>query len=194
LVLLSGCATPNPNPGERTADVNWENGNYVEAVKVARVEAEYGAPWAQLRMGMYYEAGAGVQTDLPQAVEWYKKAARQLAEGKWAEGYIVGAIGKPGYFGQRYDALIARYRLAEIYFNGEGINHDPLLAYLLVTNVITESKGESQLFFCCEWSRSRWFRQTQFTELKTKLEGVMSQDMIAKAREMAVSWDPKNDL
>jgi hypothetical protein len=193
-VVLAGCAGMNPNPGERTADTNWERGNYSRAVEVARSSAELGYPWAQLRMGIYYNAGQGVAIDIPQAVEWYKKAARQLAEGKWAEGYIVGATGEYGYFGQRNDALIAMYRLADIYFQGEGVNQNLILSYLLINSVIKDSKGEPQVFFCCDWSGGRWFRQTQFTELKVKLEGAMSEEQLAKARDMAATWNPKTDL
>ena len=193
-LVLAGCAGMNPNPGERTADTNWEMGNYSKALEVARTAAERGDPWAQLRMGIYYNSGCGVEVDIPKAVEWYKKAARQLEEGKWAEGYIVGATGMYGYFGQKNDALIAQYRLADIYFNGVGAEQDLVLSHLLISNVIVKSNGEPQVFFCCDWSGGRWFRQTQFTELKTKLEDTMSQEQLAKARNMAATWNPKNDL
>lgn len=194
LLVLAGCAGMNPNPGERTADTNWEMGNYSKSLEVARTAAERGDPWAQLRMGIYYNSGYGVEVDIPKAVEWYKKAARQLEEGKWAEGYIVGATGKYGYFGQKNDALIAQYRLADIYFNGVGVEKDLILSYLLINNVIEKSNGEPQVFFCCDWSGGRWFRQTQFTELKAKLEETMSQEQLTKANNMAATWSPKNDL
>ncbi|MFV1977657.1 MAG: tetratricopeptide repeat protein [Candidatus Scalindua sp.] len=194
LLVLAGCAGMNPNPGERTADTNWEMGNYSKSLEVAKTAAERGDPWAQLRMGIYYNSGYGVEVDIPKAVEWYKKAARQLEEGKWAEGYIVGATGKYGYFGQKNDALIAQYRLADIYFNGVGVEKDLILSYLLINNVIEKSNGEPQVFFCCDWSGGRWFRQTQFTELKAKLEETMSQEQLKRARNMAANWSPKNDL
>lgn len=194
LSVLAGCAGMNPNPGERTADTNWEMGSYSKALEVAQAAAERGEPWAQLRMGIYYNSGYGVEVNIPTAVEWYKKAARQLEEGKWAEGYIVGATGKYGYFGQKNDALIAQYRLADIYFNGVSVEKNLILSYLLINNVIEKSNSEPQVFFCCDWSGGRWFRQTQFTELKAKLEETMSQGEIAQAKQMAATWSPKNDL
>lgn len=194
VIVLSGCAGMNPNPGERTADTNRERGNYSKALEVTKPAAERGEPWAQLRMGMYYNWGIGVEVDIHKAVEWYKKAARQLEEGKWAEGYIAGATGPLGYFGQKSDALIAQFRLADIYFSGDGVEKDLILAYLLINNVIKKSNDSADVFFCCEWSGGRWFTQTQFAELKAQLEEVMSKEQLAKARDMAATWSPKRDL
>lgn len=163
-------------------------------MEVARNAAERGMPWAELRLGMYYEMGVGVKVDIPEAVKWYKKAARQLKEGKWAEGYIVGAVGDYGYFGQKNDALIAQYRLADIYSSGKEIEKDLVLAYLLISNAINKSNGAPQIFFCCEWSGGRWFRQTQFTELKEKIEKEMTEEQLKKARDMTAHWSVKNDL
>ena len=173
-LLLTACAGMNPNPGERTTDTDWEQGDYSRAIEVARPAAEQGYPWAQLRLGIYYDSGYGVEVDTPEAIKWYKLAARQLEEGKWAEGYIIGATGEFGYFGQKNDALIAQYRLADLYYNGEGIDRNLVLSLLIINNVIAKSDGEPQVFFCCDWSGGRWFRQTQFTELKSKAIGVRS--------------------
>ena len=96
-LLLTACAGMNPNPGERTTDTDWEQGDYSRAIEVARPAAEQGYPWAQLRLGIYYDSGYGVEVDTPEAIKWYKLAARQLEEGKWAEGYIIGATGEFGY-------------------------------------------------------------------------------------------------
>lgn len=194
VLALSGCAGMNPNPGERTADTNWERSNYSRAFEVAHSAAEQGLPWAQLRLGMYYETGAGAEVNLPEAVKWYKKAARQFKEGKWAEGYIVGATGEYGYFGQKNDSLIAQFRLADIYSSGKGIEKDLVLAHLLIGNVIDRSNGEPQIFFCCDWSGGRWFRQTQFTELKAKIEKEMTKEQFEKAKEMTAHWSVKNNL
>ena len=194
VIILSGCAGMNPNPGERTADTNWEMGHNSKAFEVAHDAAERGMPWAQLRLGIYYNTGVGVDVNIPEAVKWYKMAARQLEEGKWAEGYIAGATGEAGYFGQKNDALIAQYRLADLYFSGEGVEQDLILSFLLINNVIKKSNGEIQVFFCCDWSGGRWFRQAQFTELKTKLESTMSQKQLTRAIEMSKTWNLKNDL
>lgn len=193
-LTLLGCAGMNPNPGERTTDTNWESRNYTRAIEAASVAAKRGEPWAQLRLGMYYNTGSGVEVNIPEAVKWYKKAARQLVEGKWAEGYIIGAIGASGYFGQKNDALIAQYRLADIYFKGEGVKKDLTLSYLLINNVIKKSNGEPQIFFCCEWSGGLWFRQAQFAELKSNLEMAMAQGQLMEAKKKIATWSVKNDL
>jgi Sel1 repeat len=193
-LFLSSCAGMNPNPGERTADTNWEAGNYTRALEVANTAAERGDPWAQLRMGIYYNSGYGVEVDIPTAIKWYTLAARQLEEGKWAEGYIVGATGKYGYFGQKNDALIAQYRLADLYYNGVGVEKNLVLALLIINNVIEKSNGEPQVFFCCDWSKSRWFRQTQFTELKIKIEKEVTDAQRKEFNKLSSSWVVKNDL
>ena len=190
-LILSACAGLNPNPGERTTDTNWEQGNYSRAVEVARLAAEQGYPWAQLRMGIY---GYGVEVDIPESIKWYKLAALQLEEGKWAEGYIVGATGDYGYFGQKNDALIAQYRLADLYYNGVGIEKNLVLSLLIINNVIEKSNGEPQVFFCCDWSGGRWFRQTQFQELKSKIEAELTSSQKEQFNKVSPNWVLKNDL
>ena len=193
-LLLTACAGMNPNPGERTTDTDWEKGNYSRAIEVARPAAEQGYPWAQLRLGIYYDSGYGVQVNTPEAIKWYKLAARQLEEGKWAEGYIIGATGEFGYFGQKNDALIAQYRLADLYYNGEGIDRNLVLSLLIINNVIAKSDGEPQVFFCCDWSGGRWFRQTQFTELKSKIEVELTSPQKEKFNKLSANWVLKIDL
>ncbi|WP_444911667.1 tetratricopeptide repeat protein [Microbulbifer sp. PAAF003] len=193
-LLLTACAGMNPNPGERTTDTNWEQGNYSRAIEVARPLAEQGYPWAQLRLGIYYNSGYGIEVDIPEAIKWYKLAARQLEESKWAEGYLVDATGEYGYFGQKNDALIAQYRLADLYYNGEGSDKNLVLALLIINNVIAKSNGEPQVFFCCDWSGGRWFRQTQFTDLKSKIEEELTDTQKAEFSKLSATWVLKNDL
>ena len=193
-LLLTACAGMNPNPGERTTDTDWEQGDYSRAIEVARPAAEQGYPWAQLRLGIYYDSGYGVEVDTHEAIKWYKLAARQLEEGKWAEGYIIGATGEFGYFGQKNDALIAQYRLADLYYNGEGIDRNLVLSLLIINNVIAKSDGEPQVFFCCDWSGGRWFRQTQFTQLKSKIEVELTSPQKEEFNKLSESWVLKIDL
>ena len=193
-LFITACAGLNPNPGERTTDINWEQGNYSRAIDVARSAAEEGYPWAQLRLGIYYNSGYGVQIDIPEAIKWYKLAARQLEEGKWAEGYLVGATGEFGYFGQKNDALIAQYRLADLYYNGEGVEKNLVLSLLIINNVLAKSNGELQVFFCCDWSGGRWFNQSQFTELKSKIESELSETQEEEFNRLSASWVLKKDL
>lgn len=167
--FLFACAGPNPNVGERTTDMGWTSGNYQLAFDTAEVYAEKGQPWAQLRLGIFYANGWGVEKDVKIAMEWYQKAAVQTAKGDWANGKIIGATGEAGYFNQNSDALIAQFNLAQLYFEGDEIERDLDQSLKLVNSVISNSNGES-ILFCCEFSTPRYFSQDQLLELKSKIE------------------------
>ena len=170
LLFAAGCAGLNPNPGERTTDMAWTSNNFQRAFEVAKPRAEAGEPWAQVRLGIFYENGWGTEADLAKAEYWYKKAIAQKSQGDWAEGKIVGSTGKAGYFNQNSDARIAEFYLAQLYYiNNKNLNE----ALNHINNVIKESKGNS-VFFCCEFSGGRYFSQSQFTELKQKIEEKIS--------------------
>ena len=153
LFLLLGCAGPNPNPGERTTDYRWRNERYTEAINTVKPHAERGEPWAQLRLGMFYSHGWGVERDIPLAVDWYEKAAAQKVDGNWAEGLMIGAVGHTGYFNQNSDARIAQHHLAVIFLAGKGVEKDLVRAYLNIRTVVEETSGHS-IFFCCEFDES----------------------------------------
>lgn len=152
-VLLSACIVNNPNPGERKSDSYWARGDYADAIKIIQPRAELGDPWAQLRMGFYYDAGHGVPIDLRQAVHWYTKVAAQMAEGDWADGSLIltGERGQEGHFGKRKDALIAQWRLANIYYDGKVVGRDLTKAYVLINQVSKATQGEN-IYFCCSHS------------------------------------------
>ncbi len=171
-LIATGCAGPNPNPGERTADKAWNSGNYQRAFEITKPRAEANEPWAQLRMGIFYANGWGTNVDLAKAEYWYKKASVQKAEGDWAEGKLVGATGKSGYFNQNSDAIIAEFNLAQLYYENNK-NLDEAMNY--INNVIKESNGYS-VFFCCEFAGGRYFNPGQFTDLKKKIEEKMSKE------------------
>jgi Sel1 repeat len=165
-IAVTGCDGPNPNPGERTTDVAWTSSDFSRAFEVAKPRAEAGEPWAQLRLGIFYENGWGVDKDVEKAEHWYKKAASQKSIGDWAECNLVGAVGKPGYFNQNSNARIAQFNLAQLYYaNGKNL----LEAKKLIDVVMNESNGKA-IFFCCELSGGRSFTLSQFTELKQKIE------------------------
>ncbi|MBI2525040.1 MAG: sel1 repeat family protein [Candidatus Rokubacteria bacterium] len=179
----------NPNPGERTADMAWERQDYQRALSVIRTAAERGQPWAQLRLGVAYELGVGVAKDTREALAWYRKAARQTAEGGWAEGRLVGAMGRPGYFNQNSDALIAQHQIAGIYFRAEGVTKDLAEAYLYAKNVAEKTQGRS-LFYCCEFSRARYITAEAIAESLSKIEGAMTSDDRKRAEERRGAWTP----
>lgn len=164
---LTACAGPNPNPGERTVDMAWEKYDYDTAFKVLIPAAERGEPWAQLRVGVAYELGSGVIKDIPTAIMWYEKAAAQESDGNWANGQLVGAAGKSGYFNQNNDALIAKFQLANIYLRGEGVEPNPEKALQLAKYVSDKTQGNS-IFYCCEFSRGRYIASTAIAETLAK--------------------------
>jgi len=164
---LTACAGLNPNPGERTVDVAWEKYDYNTAFKVLMPAAERGEPWAQLRVGVAYELGSGVIKDIPAAIKWYEKAASQEADGNWANGQLVGAAGKAGYFNQNSDALIAKFQLANIYLRGEGVPQDAAKALELAQYVSDRTQGSS-IFYCCEFSGGRYIANTAIAETLSK--------------------------
>ena len=164
---IAACAGPNPNPGERTVDVAWEKYDYGTAFDILKPAAERGEPWAQLRMGVAYELGTGVTKDIPTAIAWYEKAAFQESEGDWANGQLVGAVGKAGYFNQNSDALIAKFQLANIYLRGEGVEPNPAKALELAQYVSDKTQGNS-IFYCCEFSGGRYITNTAIAETLSK--------------------------
>ena len=170
LIIVCGlvaCAGPNPNPGERTVDIAWEKYDYDTAFKILKPAAERGEPWAQLRMGVAYELGSGVTKDIPTAIAWYEKAASQESEGDWANGQLVGAVGKAGYFNQNSDALIAKFQLANIYLRGESVPQNPAKALKLAQYVSDKTQGRS-IFYCCEFSGGRYITTTDIAETLSK--------------------------
>jgi TPR repeat protein len=140
ILIINGCAGPNPNIGERTADRAYLRHDFEKQMEIIKRHAEKGEPWAQLRLGNVFHNGHGVGKDLVKAVKWYKRAAVQKAEGDWAEGLMVGAFGKGGFFNQNSDARIAQAWLADAYLNGgEGVPKDLFEAYFNIRTVAEET-------------------------------------------------------
>lgn len=170
-ISISGCSGPNPNLGERTADVNWQQGNIDYAHEIIEKKALEGYPWAQLRLGVMYELGVSVKKNIPEAIKWYEAVAIQKAEGGWAEGKIIGAIGEQGFFAQNNDARIAQFQLANIYLKGDGTTKDAKQAYRNIAPVVKETNGMS-IFYCCEFSGGQWI---QAQSIKETYEQTLSQ-------------------
>jgi len=192
LFLFLGCAGPNPNLGERTADMAWHNRDYNAAISIIKPKAMKGYPWAQLRMCAAYKYGVGVPKNPTEAVMWCKKASVQEAEGGWAEGKIVGAIGKSGYFNQNSDALIAQFQLADFYYKGEGVQKDLTIAYLYIKRVVDKTKGKS-IFYCCEFAGGRYITSNQIADLNELIQNEMTEEQIQNAEKKRLNWAPRNN-
>jgi hypothetical protein len=193
-ILLFGCASgPNPNPGERSADIAVERGAFDQALEIVIPRAELGEPWAQLRMGIYYESGVGVEKNGSKALEWYKKVAVREKDDKWAKGYIVGATGKAGYFAENEDALIAQWQMSGMYYEGELVEKDLEKAYLLINNVKTKSAGQP-IFFCCSWSGGTYVTQSAITERESAIVNSMNESQLKSSRIKGETWSPINGL
>lgn len=58
-------------------DVEFEHGNYVEAMHWYMLAAEQGNPKAQASVGTLYRAGLGVNRNCSRAREWFLRASNQ---------------------------------------------------------------------------------------------------------------------
>ena len=67
-MMATACAGPNPNPGERTTDMGWTSGKHVQGWPAVHERAKEGQPWAQLRMGIFYVYGWGVEQNFEEAL------------------------------------------------------------------------------------------------------------------------------
>lgn len=104
--------------------IGQTSGNYQQAFDTAKIYADKGQPWAQLRLSIFYANGWGVEKDTKVALDWHQNAPVQTVSGDWANGQIVGATGQTGCFNQNSDALFARFNLALLYFEGVAIERD----------------------------------------------------------------------
>lgn len=114
----------------------WEAGDYARAINEWRPLAISGDADAQFNLGQAYKLGRGVQQDLPQASEWFRRAA--------AQGHLQAEdnLGLVLYeLNRKADAMQwlqrsaergeprAQYVLAAELYNGERVSRDPVRAY-----------------------------------------------------------------
>ncbi len=81
LAALAGTAVAGPFEDAVSAH---DRGDYTTALREFRVLAEQGNPVAQFDLGIMYEIGQGVPTDLVQAYMWFSLAA--------AQGHVVVGV------------------------------------------------------------------------------------------------------
>ena len=169
MFIIQNCSGPNPNPGERTVDLFWHNNNPQKVFKILPKQAEKGKPWAQLRMGVAYELGFGVKKNIKEAVKWYNLTASHKGKGGWSNGRVIFSFGKPGFFNQNGDALVAKFQLSNIYLKGNGVKKDINKAKDLINEVIKDSKGGS-IIYCCVANGGRWITQSMILDTKRKID------------------------
>ena len=205
--MVAGCAAEvmersaralEANPGEAEVDILWREDEMGSALTIARKAAERGFPWAQLRMGMFYDRGEGVAEDDAVAVDWYRKAAAQLAE-RDGMGFaiLIGASGRRGFFRQRDDALAARFFLAQHYWRGSGVRHDIARAWLLADNV--RRLSDYRMIEACDTDSRTLYRETSHARcaitradinaLIRDLEEEMTAEERAVAAERSEGWE-----
>ncbi|WP_076744324.1 SPOR domain-containing protein [Sphingomonas jeddahensis] len=118
----------------------WSRGDYKAAVEIWRPLATAGDADAQFNLGQAYKLGRGVPTDLPVAIEWFRKASVQghaqaidnyalalFQDGKKAEAlpWLEKSVAR----GEKRTQLV----LGTMLFNADGVPRDWVRAYALVT-------------------------------------------------------------
>lgn len=118
----------------------WQQGDYTKAVSEWRPLAQNGDPDAQFNMGQAYKLGRGVPSDLPVAIDWYRKAAAQghmRAEDNlglllFQQGDRDRAIPYLDRAATRGEPR-AQYIVGTALFNGDIMGKDWVRAYALMT-------------------------------------------------------------
>lgn len=186
------------NPGEAEVDILWREDEMESALALAREAAEKGFPWAQLRMGMFYDHGEGVTEDDVVAVGWYRKAAAQFAERDgMGLAILAGLSDRRGFFRQWDDALAARFFLAHHYWKGSGVSHDITRAWLLAENV--QRLSEFKMIEACDTDSRTLYRETshaqcaitrkEIGDLIRGIEEDMTDEEKAAAAEQSEGWE-----
>lgn len=153
LFALNGQANAEPL-SEIDLNISW--GNYDEAAKLLRIQAEQGNEKAQAQLGDMYHIGdthhkgKGVRQDYKEAVKWYRLAAEQ---------------GNP----------FAQYRLGFMYSRGEGVPKDFVLAHMWAN--ISSANNPS--------ATPSNFEQLMSVGLRESLEEQMTASQIAEAQQLA---------
>ena len=144
ILTIVGCGTfswPNPNIGERTADIALGKKDYVKALDI--LYRRDGQPWAQFRLGYMHETGLGVSKDYQKAMYWYLRASVQMVDDAWSKG--KGIYGKSGFYAQNYDAYNSQIAIANLYREGLGVEKNSVEAYLWmnygIRNAIKDDNG-----------------------------------------------------
>jgi len=189
---LSACSVFDPNPGEKEADTYIHKKEYDQAITIVEPLADQGVPWAQLRLGIAYEYGQGKKQNAVAALEWYRKAARQMVDLPWSDGVQLISAGDAGYFNQNNDARVAQYLIARMYAEGRnGISKNPTEAWLWAHYAQHSSNGKD-IIFCCENSKLKT-KKIEAERIKTLLNSIetgLPAETLDKLKQQAKNWQP----
>lgn len=108
---------------------------YKDAFGYYKLAAEQGCAYAQLRLGICYINGRGVEKNDAKALQWYLDAAKQgetTAQLYLGGCYYTGKGVKEDYFeavkwwrkAAEYDVIEAQFNLGVCYANGQGVEQD----------------------------------------------------------------------
>jgi TPR repeat protein len=121
------------------ADALWAKGDFRGAFAAAIEPAIRGDAHAQFLIGESYRLGRSVDPDIPQAEDWYARAARQGDVGAATElGLLLASHDMESAalpwltFAAKHGEPRALCSLAALYFNGDGVRRDEALAYALM--------------------------------------------------------------
>lgn len=182
----------DPNPGEKEADIYIHKKEHEQAITIVEPLAEQGLPWAQLRLGIAYEYGQGKKQNATTALEWYRKAAKQIVDLPWGDGVQLISAGEEGFFNQNNDARVAQYLIARMYAEGRnGIGKNPAEAWLWA-HYAQQSSGGNDIVFCCENSklRTKKIEAERLVTLLNSIEAELPSEALEKLRKQAEYWRP----
>jgi len=133
------------------AQAFWDAGDYRQAFAAAIEPANAGDPQAQFLLGEAYRLGRSVDQDLLQARNWYMRAARQ------GDSASAAALGELLLNMRRSSEAVpwltlaashnharATALLAAVYYTGDGVDQDLVLATSLMKKAAAEGSPEAK--------------------------------------------------
>jgi len=192
LATLNACSVFDPNPGEKEADTYIYKKEYDQAITIIEPLAEQGLPWAQLRLGVAYEYGQGKKQSAAAALEWYRKAARQMVDLPWGDGIQLISAGDAGYFNQNNDARVAQYLIARLYAEGRKDIGKNLTEAWLWAHYAQQSSSGKDILFCCENSKlkTQKIEAERLVTLLNSIEAELPPETLEKLKKQATHWRP----
>lgn len=156
VLCAAALAAISVGAGSASADVRagieaWRAGNYEAAIREWRPLADRGDADAQFNLGQAYRLGRGVPANLPLALEWFEKAARQghaqaeanLGLSLFQNNQRERAMPWLRRAAERGDPR-AQYYLGTAHFNGDLVPTDWPRAYALMRRAAEQGLPQAQ--------------------------------------------------